>query len=298
MKPSILIIILIILVKTGFAQQDSTIVKYSFKGKKDPSVELKIYSASIYIQGYDGDELIIEPYNPPLNWRISEEPFIKKNAKWVDNIKLRASRGKLGDDGLKDITPMTKNDPIYDNSFGKPVIKEYPQQVQISMQDIQHKALLIKLPRDIHLKLSAGFMQREIRMISLKDLTGELEIKGAAVLTELDNVTGPLTLSSDAMTSSKIIITHVKWYNSDTNPKKTSLFISSNAADIDISVPENIKATVNINTTNGEIYSDLNMVPKYPASNIPNNFSGDLNGGGTPITIGTNYGNVFLRKQK
>lgn len=31
-------------------------------------------------------------------WRISEEPFIKNNFKWVDNIKLRASYGKLGDD--------------------------------------------------------------------------------------------------------------------------------------------------------------------------------------------------------
>jgi len=31
-------------------------------------------------------------------WRISEEPFIKNNLKWVDNIKLRGSYGRLGDD--------------------------------------------------------------------------------------------------------------------------------------------------------------------------------------------------------
>ncbi|MDB5118210.1 MAG: SusC/RagA family TonB-linked outer membrane protein [Mucilaginibacter sp.] len=31
-------------------------------------------------------------------WRISEEPFIKNNWKFVDNIKLRASYGKTGDD--------------------------------------------------------------------------------------------------------------------------------------------------------------------------------------------------------
>jgi hypothetical protein len=31
-------------------------------------------------------------------WRISEEPFIKNNVKWIDNIKIRASYGKLGDD--------------------------------------------------------------------------------------------------------------------------------------------------------------------------------------------------------
>lgn len=31
-------------------------------------------------------------------WRISEEPFIKNNTKFIDNIKLRGSIGKLGDD--------------------------------------------------------------------------------------------------------------------------------------------------------------------------------------------------------
>ncbi len=31
-------------------------------------------------------------------WRISEEPFIKNNFKWIDNIKLRGSYGRLGDD--------------------------------------------------------------------------------------------------------------------------------------------------------------------------------------------------------
>jgi len=37
-------------------------------------------------------------------WRISEEPFIKNNAKWIDNIKLRASYGKLGDDAAASST--------------------------------------------------------------------------------------------------------------------------------------------------------------------------------------------------
>lgn len=275
MKQSILIIIFIILFKTGFAQQNPPIIKYSFKGKTDPFVELQIYGTAIYIEGYDGDELTIEPYNIELSKAGTEDA-----------------------PGLTNITSIVQNDPINGGSFGTPVIKEYPQQVQISMTDIYHKALLIKLPRNIHLKLVSGSMQSETRMISLKDLTGELEISGAAAITELNNITGPLTFSSNAIYSSKIIITKVKWNNNDINTKRTSLNISCYAADIDISIPENIKATVNINTTNGEIYSDLNMVRKYPASNALNNFSGDLNGGGIPIIIITNYGNVFLRKQQ
>jgi TonB-linked SusC/RagA family outer membrane protein len=37
------------------------------------------------------------PYGS-IGWRISEEPFIKDNLKFLDNLKLRASYGKLGDD--------------------------------------------------------------------------------------------------------------------------------------------------------------------------------------------------------
>ncbi len=34
-----------------------------------------------------------------LGWRLSEEPFIKNNLPFVENLKLRGSYGKLGDDG-------------------------------------------------------------------------------------------------------------------------------------------------------------------------------------------------------
>lgn len=35
-------------------------------------------------------------------WRISEEPFVKENATWIDNLKLRASWGKLGNSEIGD----------------------------------------------------------------------------------------------------------------------------------------------------------------------------------------------------
>ncbi len=34
-----------------------------------------------------------------VGWRISEEPFIHNNFPWVTNIKIRASYGRMGDDG-------------------------------------------------------------------------------------------------------------------------------------------------------------------------------------------------------
>lgn len=40
-------------------------------------------------------------------WRLSEEPFIKNNLTWVNNFKLRASWGRLGDDGSAGTYPPT-----------------------------------------------------------------------------------------------------------------------------------------------------------------------------------------------
>ena len=35
-----------------------------------------------------------------MGWRISEEPFVKDNARWLDNLKLRFSYGNLGNQNL------------------------------------------------------------------------------------------------------------------------------------------------------------------------------------------------------
>ena len=40
-------------------------------------------------------------------WRISEEPWIKGNAPWLTNLKLRASWGQMGDDGSASTYPST-----------------------------------------------------------------------------------------------------------------------------------------------------------------------------------------------
>lgn len=67
-------------------------LNYSYKGK---------YLAEANFR-YDGTSRIYKDNRwgmfPSISaaWRISEEPFIKDNLSWMDNLKLRASWGKLG----------------------------------------------------------------------------------------------------------------------------------------------------------------------------------------------------------
>ena len=51
-----------------------------------------------------------------VGWRVSEESFIKDNFKFVSNLKLRASYGKMGDDGAADYQFLSGYD--YPNTAG------------------------------------------------------------------------------------------------------------------------------------------------------------------------------------
>lgn len=269
MKKFILLIIFIALFKMGYSQQTLP-VRQSFKGQSAPSVVLDIMASAIYIQGYDGDELTIDSV-PAVS--LKSEP---KEAQ-----------------GLTNINAVAKYSYERFFSYAPPAKPADPKQVLIWLRE-DNKALTIKVPRNIHLKLAAGFMQSEINNVTLKDLTGELEIGGAALVTELNNVTGPVTFSSYSLASTKIIINNLKWPKDGANAKPL-INISASMAEVDISIPENAKASVNVSSANGEIYSNLDLVRKKSESN---NFSGELNGGGPSVTINTYYGNVFLRKQK
>ncbi len=58
-----------------------------------------------------------------IGWRISEESFIKDNFSFMDNLKIRASYGKMGDDGALDYQYLSGYD--YPNTSGN-YMKNYP----------------------------------------------------------------------------------------------------------------------------------------------------------------------------
>ncbi len=259
-------------VQNVIAQSSSnTLVNYSLKGKKDPLVEIYTTGPSIYVEGYDGSDLIIEPY--PV------EPLKNSTAESL---------------GLKNITTLVKSSsPALEKP---PFIRESPNYVNIMFSPSDYPALIIKIPRSTHLKLSATGIKD--RKVVIKNLTGELEVRGAVPLMEIDNIAGPLTVSSNAVTASKVIITNLKYDNKISDKNKALLYLSGFMSDFDISLPEDIKANIYIKLDNGDVYSDIDIVKTYGNSNNQNTISGTINGGGAYISIISTYGNVALRKQK
>ncbi len=67
-------------------------VNYDYKGKYLVEVMARYDGTYVYAPGYRWG--LFPSYS--LGWRISEEPFIKDNMPWIDNLKVRWSDGKTG----------------------------------------------------------------------------------------------------------------------------------------------------------------------------------------------------------
>lgn len=267
MKQMILIFAAIISAQTVAAQSSKALVNRSLKGMKDPLIEISTTGPSLFVEGYNGNDLIIEPYHiKPLKDKTVEELGLKKIASLIS---------------------LQQEKPPY--------IKEQPSYLQITIGPSNYEALLIKIPRNTHLKLSATGIKG--RKLVVKNLTGEVDVRGSMPLIEIDNISSPFTVNTNATTTSKIIISNIK-FNSKVDTKgKFLLYLSSFMSDFDISLPKDIKATVYAHIDNGDIYSDFDIKHVYPASNNLNYLQGEINGGGIPISIISPYANVAIRKQ-
>lgn len=90
-------------------------------------------------------------------WRISEEPFMAKAAKWVSNLKLRLSYGVTGNNSVGDYaTFLNMTSPVY-YPFGS----TYSQGMTID--GIVDKGLKWEKSHEFNLGLDFGFFNERIR---------------------------------------------------------------------------------------------------------------------------------------
>ena len=142
--------------------------------------------------------------------------------------------------------------------------------------------------------------------ITISDVDGELDI---------NNINGNVTLHQ----VSGSVVAHalngrVLAVFNRVDPQKPMAFSSMNG-DIDVTLPPDTKANLNLHTDNGEIYSDfdIQVQPNPPQSveedeehghthrhrvRIDKTLRATLNGGGPEIQFKDFNGNIYLRKSK
>jgi hypothetical protein len=80
--------------------------------------------------------------------------------------------------------------------------------------------------------------------------------------------------------------------------KTDKMTVKSISGYIDLAVPENRRADLELKTISGTIYSDLNLVPGKTHSGIPMLIKDKMNNGGAPLILETISGDIFFRKSE
>jgi len=189
-------------------------------------VALLIWDASLNIEGYDGDDLIIQRQDPH-----SEEEISNQTA-GLKNINL--------DNKLKEDSSMTYK-----------VVADNENLFQINLTG-RFENLHVKVPNNLKLfSITSNNLFSDAKVV-ISNLKGDLQVESLKGLIQVSKVTGSLSISSE---SGKIVLSDIFW----THNPSTKYNIGSRNGDLDVTLPINLKADFVLQTINGEIYSNLNL---------------------------------------
>jgi DUF4097 and DUF4098 domain-containing protein YvlB len=234
--------------------------KKTFSGTAQ-KVNILLQRSEVSIQGHAGNELIIE----------SDQALTP--------IPERAK-------GLK---------PLYntasDNTGLGLEVEEVSGVMTIRKASFQKINYVIKVPTRADVRIEVRDWEQND--LSLKDLSGEIEIIGKSSDIKLQNITGPV-VANTVNGSIEVTISRLE--------QSKPTHISTVNGFIDVSLPADSKANVNLSTINGEIYSDADIkFPNKDDKGLPalqrNTTNGKINGGGVELTFKTINGEIYLRKK-
>lgn len=225
--------------------------------------KLVVLLGKVNIEGYSGKEIIFTTNNSHY-----EEDERAKGLRAIDASGLDDNSG-IG------LNILEKQNSIEVRAIGKK----------------SEKYFTIKVPNTMAVKCE---FDKAIGSgtIKLKNLNGEVEIAVVYNNVVIENVSGPLTIST---TYGKLDC------SLNSNPKGPISLIAP-YGHVDLSVDPNIKANVNLYAPYGDIYAssdikiDIEKKEGDMVSYSSNSVKGKINGGGLLLSIKSNWGKIYLRK--
>jgi hypothetical protein len=253
--------------------------KTSFKNSPESEIVIQVGSNEVQIIGHEKDEIII---TTDFAGEYVDEP-----------VKMRKERPERAE-GLKAISVSATDN----TGIGLVVEKEedYFSVLKIS-KNARNKSYTFMIPNrvalnihDIHAEVNTTY--------HVKNFMGESEIMALNSELKMENISGPVVANA---TNGNVEIVFSRM-----TPDKPNSIVSVNGY-VDVTMPNNTGADLEMNTVNGEAYTDWEIeVDKDASSAMPMgmgnmnmfNVAGKINGGGIPVTIHSVNGDIYLRKGK
>lgn len=252
--------------------------KTEMKNSPDSNIEIQVGSETVQIIGHDKDEIII---TTDFSGDFIDTPQGKKK-----EAPKRAA-------GLKPLTA----DAADNTGIGLVVEKDgnHFSVLKIS-NNARNNAYIFYIPNKA--KLEVNDIHAEIETTySIENHYGEIEIMALNSQVKISNVSGPVVANA---TNGNVEVVF-----STITPNKPNSFLSVNGY-VDVTLPKNVAADLQLHTVNGEVYTDIDIqVDKNASAAMPVivnmnmfNIEGTINGGGIPISIQSVNGDIYLRKSE
>lgn len=275
MKKIIMSLILMIPVSFLLAQNE---YKSEMKNSPESEIEIQVGSNNVKIIGHDKNEIII---STAFSGKYVDEPMKQKN-----EAPDRAAGLKPISVSASDNTGIGLVVEKHDNFFSVLKISQNSRNNSYTFL-IPNKAKL--MIHDIHAEVNTTY--------DIENYLGEMEITALNSQIKMKNVTGPVVANA---TNGNVEIVFSKL-----TPEKPNSILSVNGF-VDVTLPKDAAANLQLNTVNGEAYTDWDIkVDKDASAAMPVignmnmfNLEGTINGGGNPIEIQSVNGDIYLRKLK
>lgn len=273
-----LVILLLLVSSLVTAQQKE--FKYSLTGitkvvlSSDTKMKLEVSNTN---------ELVIS--DTKKNKKTHEHDELDEHAEKHENHSKNKKSKEDKRKGLTAIYPGGKDDT---DGFGFSISKEGSTLFVADLKSyMQRRGLTFKLPKNMNISVDAG----DLGSIYMEGFTGEVEADTNVGKIEMKNVTGPITASTSV---GKIDIDFT------TVSQKSPVTITSSVSEIDVALPANTKADLELRTQ-GTVYTNFDIkTPKkkgMPIVNGRKSIVSKLNNGGVKIYIKSSMGNIYLRKK-
>ena len=268
----------IILISVGYIVQAQNEYKTAMKNSPDTRIEIQVGSNTVDIRGHDKDEIIIQT-------EFKGEYIVVPDGEKKESPERAA--------GLKPISGSAADN----TGIGLVVNKEGDSFSVLNIsQNAMNKSYIFYIPDKAKLMIMDMQAQANTTYIISKYL-GEVEVNVLNSQIKMTDVSGPVVANA---TNGNVEIVYNK-----VTPDKPNSILSVNGY-VDMTLPKNVAADIQLHTVNGEAYTDWDIQTNKEATNSmpigPNmnmfNLEGTINGGGTPFSIQSVNGDIYLRKQK
>ncbi|CAL2102658.1 conserved exported protein of unknown function [Tenacibaculum sp. 190130A14a] len=198
-------------------------------------------------------------------------------------------RHKEREDKRKGLTAIYPGGKDNTNGFGFSITKDGSTLIIRDLKShFQRHGIQIELPKNVGISVDTG----NLGSIEVIGFTAEVEVNTNVGRIHMTDVTGPITAHSNV---GPINIEFSKV--SQTSP----ITVSSSTSEIDVAIPSNTKASLELKT-NGTVYTNFDIDVPTPKPGL-RNVSGikkivsPINNGGVKIKLKSSLGNIYLRKK-